>query len=208
MSQIHVVDHPLVKHHLTVLRNEASDCFQFRYALHQLTRFVAVEASKDLQVKEVLVKTPIQMTSGHEVNGRIGLVPILRAGVAMVEPVLELIPNSEVWHLGMYRDEKTAKPVWYYSKLIPGRPVDFAFILDPMLATGGSAVSACKCLLDWGVSQIRMLSIISAPEGISRLTEEIPHLSIYTCAVDEGLNENNFIVPGLGDAGDRVFNTL
>lgn len=190
-----------------MLRDERTDCFQFRHALRQLTGFVAVHASNDLPLREVVVTTPLKKMTGYQISGRVGLVPILRAGIGMVEPVLELIPHSEVWHLGMYRDEETSKPVWYYSKLVPGKPVDAALILDPMLATGGSALLACRSLLDWGVTNIRMLSIIAAPEGIENLTCEFPELAIYTCVIDECLNESNFIVPGLGDAGDRMFNT-
>ncbi len=126
----------------------------------------------------------------------------------MVEPMLDLIPTSEVWHLGLYRDEETAKPVSYYSKLPESSPVEVAFVLDPMLATGGSAALACETLLNWGVSNIKMLSIISAPEGIDRMTTEFPQIELHTCVIDERLNEDAFIVPGLGDAGDRIFNTI
>ena len=202
-----VIEHPLVKHHLTTLRNKDSTCFQFRHALRQLTGFVAVEASRDINLKKIDVLTPIQVATGYQIAERIGLVPILRAGVGMVEPVLELIPTAEVWHLGLYRDEQSAQPVRYYDKLAEGKSVDAALVLDPMLATGGSACMACQSLSNWGVQEIRMLSIIAAPEGIRRMNSEFPEIPIYTCVVDERLNENNFIVPGLGDAGDRLFNT-
>ena len=135
------------------------------------------------------------------------MIPILRAGVGMVEAMLEMIPTCEVWHLGLYRDEQTAEPVGYYNKLPSDSPVDVAFVLDPMLATGGSAVMACNALAEWGVPKIKMLSIISAPEGIQRLQHECPHVEIHTCKIDERLNDKKFIVPGLGDAGDRIFNT-
>ena len=125
----------------------------------------------------------------------------------MVEPMLDLIPTSEVWHLGMYRDEATAKPVHYYSKLPPNRPVEVAFVLDPMLATGGSALMAINAIKEWGVTEIKMLSIIASPEGIERMQKERPEVQVHTCVIDERLNEDHFIVPGLGDAGDRIFNT-
>jgi len=203
-----VIDHPLVKHHLTTLRDKRSTCFQFRHSLRQLSGFVVVEASRDIELSEQPVTTPIRETIGHRIAMRVGLIPILRAGLGMVEPVLELIPTAEVWHLGLYRDEVSAQPVRYYDKLVAGNSVDTALVLDPMLATGGSACAACQSLSDWGVRDIRMLSIIAAPEGIQRLNSEFPSVPIYTCVTDQCLDHQNFIVPGLGDAGDRLFNTI
>jgi uracil phosphoribosyltransferase len=168
---------------------------------------LAYAATSELKTTDLPIETPLQKMIGQKLLHRIGLVPILRAGISMVEPMLDLIPGSEVWHLGFYRDEETAQPVHYYSKLPPSSPVDVAFILDPMLATGGSAAMACQTMKDWGVGVIKMLSIIAAPEGIERLVAEFPDTEIHTCVVDERLNENKFIVPGLGDAGDRIFNT-
>jgi uracil phosphoribosyltransferase len=168
---------------------------------------LAYAATSELKTTDLPIETPLQKMIGQKLLHRIGLVPILRAGISMVEPMLDLIPGSEVWHLGFYRDEETAQPVHYYSKLPPSSPVDVAFILDPMLATGGSAAMACQTMKDWGVGVIKMLSIIAAPEGIERLVAEFPDIEIHTCVVDERLNENKFIVPGLGDAGDRIFNT-
>lgn len=208
MTNANLLKHPLISHHLTAMRDRQTQPFQFRHALRQLTGFVAVHATDDLALAETSVETPIRETVGHTVSQRIGLVPILRAGIGMVEPVLELLPMAEVWHIGLYRDEDTATPVSYYNKLIPGRSVDLALVLDPMLATGGSACLACNALREWGVSKIKMLSIISAPEGIQQVNSEFPDVEVYTCAIDEELNENSFIVPGLGDAGDRVFNTF
>lgn len=202
------ITHPLVKHHLSILRNKDTSNQQFRHSLRQLTGFVAVEATNELELEQYSVETPVQTTTGSRIAQRVGLVPILRAGIGMVEPVLELLPIAEVWHIGLYRDEETASPVSYYNKLIDGRAVDMAFVLDPMLATGGSACLACQALTDWGVKEIKMLSIIAAPEGIEHLGKEFPQVSVYTCAIDEMLNENKFIVPGLGDAGDRIFNTF
>lgn len=168
---------------------------------------LAYSATAELNTTECPIETPVQKMVGRQLLHRIGLVPILRAGISMVEPMLDLIPGSEVWHLGFYRDEETAMPVHYYSKLPADSPVDVAFILDPMLATGGSAAMACQTMLDWGVQKIKMLSIIAAPEGIERMQREFPTIDIHTCVIDERLNENKFIVPGLGDAGDRIFNT-
>ena len=139
---------------------------------------------------------------------RIGLIPILRAGLGMVDPILALIPIAEVWHLGLYRDETTARPVKYYSKLPPGRPVDVALIVDPMLATGGSAISAMETLTEWGVKTIKLLSLIAAPEGLEEVSEAFPSSQVFVCAIDEKLNDQKFIIPGLGDAGDRMFNTI
>jgi uracil phosphoribosyltransferase len=145
---------------------------------------------------------------GHELAARIAIVPILRAGLGLVEPILEMLPDAEVWHLGLYRDEKTALPVEYYCKLPKGDPCDVGFVLDPMLATGGSLVSAIEALLRWGCQDIRVLSVLAARAGLERLQREYPQVKVYVCAIDPELNEHNFIVPGLGDAGDRIFNTV
>lgn len=207
MPEPKIIQHPLVDCHLTVLRNKTTPPPMFRQSVNRLAMLLAYSATAGLQTIEVSVETPMQTTVGRQLQQRIGLVPILRAGIGMVEPLLDLIPNSEVWHLGFYRDEATAQPVHYYSKLPPRFPVDVAFVLDPMLATGGSAEMACQSLTEWGVPAIKMLSIISTPEGIARLQSEFPNVEIHTCVIDAGLNDNKFIVPGLGDAGDRIFNT-
>ncbi len=207
MNQVTVLDHPLVAHHLTVLRDRATGPSLFRTTVDRLAALLAVEATRDLELTDQPIETPMQKMVGRTLLHRIGMVPILRAGVGMVDAMLRMIPTAEVWHLGLYRDEATSMPVRYYDKLPPGDPVDVAFVLDPMLATGGSAMAACQTLKEWGVPVVRMLSIISAPEGIRRLAEGFPDVTILTCAIDRGLNERNFIVPGLGDAGDRYFNT-
>ena len=207
MSDVHTLRHPLVDCHLTTLRDKTTSPPEFRRSVKRLSQLLAYAATEKLDTTESQIETPIQKMIGKRLLQRIGLVPILRAGIAMVEPMLDLIPGSEVWHLGFYRDEETALPVQYYSKLPPDSPVDIAFILDPMLATGGSAGMACQAMLDWGVKEIKMLSIIAAPEGIKILQDDFPNLSIHTCVVDERLNDQKFIVPGLGDAGDRIFNT-
>ena len=202
------IDHPLIKHHLAILRSQHTGPAEFRVLVQRLASLLVYEATKDLLLQPIEVQTPLTMAPGHELDQRVGLVPILRAGLGMVDPVLNLVPSAEVWHLGLYRDEQTAKPVEYYSKLPPGRPVDVALILDPMLATGGSASLAGDTLQRWGVQHIKLLALIAAPEGIKEFRHRCPNAQIYVCAVDECLNDRKFIVPGLGDAGDRIFNTL
>ncbi|MCA9151232.1 MAG: uracil phosphoribosyltransferase, partial [Planctomycetales bacterium] len=173
----------------------------------QLAVLLAYEATQDLQLKPSTVTTPLATMQGAALAERVGIVPILRAGLGMVDPVVDLIPEAEVWHLGLYRDEDTAEPVEYYSKLPPNRPVDVALVLDPMLATGGSAIAAIDVLKRWGVARCKLLSIIAAQPGIDRVTSQFPDAQIYVCAIDPELNDRKFIVPGLGDAGDRIFNT-
>ena len=203
-----VVDHALALHHLTIVRDQETSSSQFRHSLSQLSTFVAIEATARLKLDTCQVQTPIVETTGNRISYRLGLVPILRAGVIMVDPVLNLIPDAEVWHLGLYRDEATAQPVPYYNKLPEGSPVDVALVLDPMLATGGSACLALQSMQDWGVKQTIMVSVIASPEGVQRVNDEFPNTQVFACAVDEKLNEQKYIVPGLGDAGDRVFNTV
>jgi uracil phosphoribosyltransferase len=199
--------HPLVEHHMARLRSESTHPEEFRSLIRRLATLLAYEATKDLPLHSIDVQTPMAQTLGKELKGRIGLVPILRAGLGMVDPVLDLIPSAEVWHLGLYRDEKTAEPVEYYSKLPPSHPVDVAMILDPMLATGGSAVAALATLREWGVKQVKLLSVIASRDGIDEVELQFADTQIYVCSIDPMLDENKFIVPGLGDAGDRTFNT-
>ena len=202
------VQHPLVKHHVTRLRNKDTRPSEFRNLVRRLSALMAYEATKDLLVKPHAVETPLTDAEGSQVIGRIGLVPILRAGLGMVDPVLDLLPMAEVWHLGLYRDEDTAQPVHYYDKLPAKRPVDVALIVDPMLATGGSVAAALMTLRDWGVPQVKVLSLIAAQEGVDMVAAEFPEAQIYVCQIDPDLNDRKFIVPGLGDAGDRIFNTV
>ncbi len=204
---VQVVDHPLVNHHLAELRNKETPSPIFRRIVHRLATLLAYEATKNLTTAEQCVQTPLCETTGRRLDQRLALVPILRAGLGMVDPILELIPEAEVWHLGLYRDEATAQPVEYYNKLPTDHVDDLAMILDPMLATGGSASSACAALSKWGVPNQKLLSIIAAPEGIEALQNDFPDLEIYVCSIDERLNDQKFIVPGLGDAGDRIFHT-
>lgn len=208
VSTVHQVQHPLVDHHLARLRHVGTDSDGFRRTLRQLTSLLAFEATRDLAVRDHSLTTPLQPTTGRVVRDRVGLVPILRAGLGMVEPVLGLLPEAEVWHLGLYRDERTATPVEYYRKLPDADPVDLALVLDPMLATGGSATAALETLTHWGVPRLKLLAIIAAEEGIRVVQQSYPQVPIHVCAVDPELNADKFIVPGLGDAGDRLFNTV
>jgi uracil phosphoribosyltransferase len=201
------VDHPLVRHHLTRLRDERTDPAEFRTLVRRLSTLLAYEATKDLGDEPHAVRTPNCEMIGRKLSERIGLVPILRAGLGMVDPVLDLIPTAEVWHLGVYRDEATAKPIEYYSKIPATRPVDVALVVDPMLATGGSAVAALTTLKAWGVPNLKLLSIIASREGIRTIEDQFPHAQVYVCAIDPELNDRKFIIPGLGDAGDRIFHT-
>jgi uracil phosphoribosyltransferase len=207
MSGIFEVQHPLIANHLARLRDVSTPPPEFRLLVQRLAVLVAYEATKDLELAPAHVQTPLAVTGGHVLDQRIGLIPILRAGLGMVDPVLNLIPGAEVWHLGVYRDEKTATPVEYYSRIQGTSPVDVALVLDPMLATGGSAVSALATLKEWGVPQVKLLALIAAREGIDEVFSQFPDTQIYVCAIDPELNDKKYIVPGLGDAGDRIFNT-
>ena len=175
--------------------------------MRHLATLLAYEATQDLATAPTEVATPLAQADGERLAVRIGLVPILRAGLGMVDPVLDLIPSAEVWHLGLYRDEATAEPVEYYSKLPPSRPVDVALVVDPMLATGGSMLAALDTLKQWGVRQLKLLSILASQDGIAAVQAKFPEAQIYVCKIDPVLNEEKYIVPGLGDAGDRIFNT-
>ncbi len=206
MENVTALDHPLVDHHLSVLRDATTPPETFRAALERLTFLLTYEATKDLPTTDVAVQTPVGPAQCKRVAARIGLVPILRAGLGMVDPVLTMLPGAEVWHLGFYRDEATLQPVEYYQKLPRGKAVDLALVVDPMLATGGSAVAAIDTLGRWGVSRVKLLAMIAAPEGLAMVHRRHPHTQVYVCGVDEKLNDKGYIVPGLGDAGDRVFN--
>ena len=204
---VNEIKHPLIRHHLSRLRDLRTPPATFRHLIHRLAVLLVYEATKDLDVDEEVVETPLASTTGYRLKGRIGLVPILRAGLGMVDPVLNLLPEAEVWHLGFYRDEETLEPVEYYKKFPSTDPVDLALILDPMLATGGSAIAALKAVKKWGVNEVKLLVVIAAPEGIQNVEKHFPDTQIYVCAIDDGLDDNAYIVPGLGDAGDRIFNT-
>lgn len=206
-NNVHELKHPLVEHHLTSLRDQSTPSEFFRNQVRRLTSLLTYEATSSLPLCERTIRTPLEETTGHVLKQRIGLVPILRAGLGMVEPVLDLIPEAEVWHLGFYRDEATLKPVEYYQKLPEQSPVDLALILDPMLATGGSANAAVQAIQSWGVPHISLLALIAAPEGIHAVQQATPDIEIYVGSIDQHLNDRAYIVPGLGDAGDRIFNT-
>jgi len=206
MKNVYEIKHPLVQHHLAFLRNKTTPSALFRQHIRSLTTLLAYEATQDLDTRVVDVETPLEKTEGRQLSGRIALVPILRAGLGMVGSVVDLVPEIEVWHLGFYRDEKTLKPVEYYKKLPPGKPTDVAMVVDPMLATGGSCIAAVAAMQNWGVQHTKLLAILAAPEGIKRIHDTYPETQVYVCAIDSHLNENAYIVPGLGDAGDRIFN--
>ena len=204
----HEVTHPLIQHHLSRLRDRDTPASRFRASLGRLAVLLAYEATKDLTLAPRTVITPLTETTCHQLTQRIALVPILRAGLGMVDPILNLIPEAEVWHLGLYRDEATAEPVEYYSKIAGDRPFDTALVLDPMLATGGSATAALETVQEHQVPHMKLLSIIASRDGIQEVESRFPGTQIFVCAIDPILNEQKFIVPGLGDAGDRSFNTV
>ncbi|WP_448591773.1 uracil phosphoribosyltransferase [Thermoflexus hugenholtzii] len=207
MDQVRIIRHPVVQHKLTELRDLQTPPPRFRELLREITPLLLYEATWDLEVEEVPVRTPMGEGRGQRLRGAVGLVPILRAGLGMVEGALQVFPEAQVWHLGLYRDERTLQPVAYYNRL-PAQPtVTWCFILDPMLATGGSAVAAVDMVKRWGVPHIVFVGLIAAPEGLERFTGAHPDVPVYVAAVDSHLNPHGFIVPGLGDAGDRQFGT-
>jgi uracil phosphoribosyltransferase len=199
--------HPLVRHKVTLLRSVATPPKVFRELVRELAMLLCYEATRDLDLVPEPVTTPMGQAHGARLRERIGLVPVLRAGLGMVEGALEMIPTAQVWHIGLYRDERTLRPVTYYSKLPDEASVQLSLVLDPMLATGGSATATVDILKRWGSPRIRYLGLIAAPEGVRRLSGAHPDVDIHVAAVDERLNEIGYIVPGLGDAGDRQFGT-
>lgn len=207
MHNVYESQHPLVRHKLTVLRQTDTGVRRFRELVWELTTLLAYEALADLKVNEKLVATPLDQAAGFALVERVALVPILRAGLGMVDPIWNLLPEAQIGHIGLYRNEDTLQPVEYYSKLPPTSQVDVCLVLDPMLATGGSAVAACNILKRWGVQHIKYLGLIAAPEGIAHLHQIHPDVDIHVATVDCCLNDRGYIVPGLGDAGDRLFGT-
>jgi len=207
MAQVHVSTHPLVQHKLTLLRKKDTDSKRFRELVKELAILLAYEATADLEVDPYVVETPLETAKGFRLKGNIGLVPILRAGLGLVDGVWEMMPSAEVWHIGLFRDERTLRPVEYYNKLPVHPTVDVCLVLDPMLATGGSAIATVDILKRWGANRIKFMGLIAAPEGIKAFTEAHPDVPVYVAAVDDHLNERGYIVPGLGDAGDRQFGT-
>jgi len=204
---LHVSQHPAVLHKLAILRDERVEPKKFREIVRELSWLLGYEALADVRVRPITVRTPLEETEAHELGDRIGLVPILRAGLGMVDAMLELMPTAQVWHLGLFRDERTLRPVEYYNKLPDSATVDLCLILDPMLATGGSASAAIEVLKRWGAVRIKLVNLIAAPEGVEAVTSAHPDVHIHCAALDRGLNELGYIMPGLGDAGDRQFGT-
>lgn len=207
MPNVFPSSHPLVAHKLSKLRQKGTEPKKFRELIREIAALLTYEATQDLETVAVDVDTPLATAHGRALSEKIGLVPILRAGLGMVEGVWELMPSAEVWHIGLYRDERTLKPVQYYNKLPVEPRVSVCLILDPMLATGGSAAATVDLLKDWGVKKIKFVGIIGAPEGIALLQSRHPEVPIHLGAIDERLNDHGYILPGLGDAGDRQFGT-
>jgi uracil phosphoribosyltransferase len=203
-----VVDHPLVQHKLTLLRDRATTTRDFRWLMGELAAFLCYEATRDLELEEIEVETPLERVRGAQVSGKkLGVVAVLRAGLGMLDAVLDLVPVARVGFVGLYRDEQTLEPVEYYSKLPGDLDVRDVLVLDPMLATGGSASAALRLCKERGARSIRLLSVVAAPAGIDRVSADHPDVTIYTAAVDRELNADGFVLPGLGDAGDRLFGT-
>jgi len=209
-TTLHVSQHPAVLHKLAILRDEKTEPKKFREVVRELSWLLGYEALADARVQPREVVTPIETMEGRELGERIGLIPILRAGLGMVDAMLELMPTAEVWHLGLFRDERTLRPVEYYNKLPDSANVDLCLILDPMLATGGSATAAIEVLKRWGAVtpvRIKLINLIAAPEGVEAVSQAHPDVEIHCAALDRELNDKGYIMPGLGDAGDRQFGT-
>ena len=203
-----VMDHPLIAHKISYIRQENIGTKEFREVIGEIVQLMCYEATRDLKTEEVKIKTPLAETTGQVLAGKkLAIVPILRAGLGMVDGMLSLIPAAKVGHIGLYRDPQTLKPVEYYCKLPDDCGEREVFVVDPMLATGGSSAAAIQMLKDKGVKNIRFLCIIAAPEGLRHMQEEHPDIDIYIGALDERLNDHGYIIPGLGDAGDRIFGT-
>ncbi len=207
-GKVIVMEHPLIAHKITYIRQETVGTKEFREMIGEIAQLMCYEATRDLELQDVRIKTPITEMTGKELAGKkLAIVPILRAGVGMVDGMLSLIPAAKVGHIGLYRDPETLEPVEYYCKLPADCSERQVFVVDPMLATGGSSAAAIRMLKEKGVKNIRFLCIIAAPEGVKRMREEHPDVDIYIGALDEKLNDHGYIVPGLGDAGDRIFGT-
>lgn len=206
-QNVYISHHPLIEHKLSILRNKRTEPKKFRELIREISILLAYEATADLGLLAVDVDTPMGVAHCRELTETIGLVPVLRAGLGMVEGIWDMMPGSEVWHIGLFRDERTLRPVQYYNKLPVAPTVQVCLILDPMLATGGTAAATVDILKKWGAQRIKYVGIIGAPEGVAKLREAHPDVPIYLAALDERLNEIGYIVPGLGDAGDRQFGT-
>ena len=208
MSKVHVLDHPLIQHKVTMMRMVETNTKDFRELANEISLLMAYEVTRDLPLKDVEIETPICKTVAKTISGRsIGVVPILRAGLGMVDGILTLVPNAKVGHIGLYRDPETHLPVEYYCKLPVDAEERTIIVVDPMLATGGSAVAAIQFLKDRGCKDIKLMNLIAAPEGVKAVTDAHPDVDVYIASLDEKLNDHAYIVPGLGDAGDRLFGT-
>ena len=207
-SRLHVVDHPLVQHKLSILRDKNTSTKDFRELVTELAIFEGYEALRDLPLEDVEIETPLEKMVAHKIAGKkIAIIPILRAGLGMVDGILSLVPSARVGHVGMYRDEETHEPVQYYCKFPPAIEERTCLIVDPMLATGGSLIEAIKLLRKAGVKDIRALTLVSCPEGVKAVLDSDPDVRLFTCTIDRELNDHAYILPGLGDAGDRVYGT-
>ena len=208
MSKVCVFDHPLILHKLSILREKSTSVKEFRELISEIAMLMCYEATRDLPLEEVEIETPVATAKVKRLAGKkLAVVPILRAGLGMVDGMVSMIPNAKVGHVGLFRDPETLEPVKYYYKMPPDIQERDVIVVDPMLATGGSASAAIQFLKDDGVKHIKLMSIIGAPEGIARMQEDHPDVDIYVAGLDERLNEHGYIVPGLGDAGDRIFGT-
>ena len=208
MNNVCVFDHPLIQHKLSILRDKNTSVKEFRELVSEIAMLMCYEATRDLPLEEIEVETPIAVAKARRISGKkLAVVPILRAGLGMVDGMVSLIPNAKVGHIGLFRDPETKEPVQYYFKMPPDIAERDVIVVDPMLATGGSASAAISFIKETGVSRIKLMCIIGAPEGVERMQQDHPDVPIYIAALDEKLNENAYIVPGLGDAGDRIFGT-
>ncbi len=208
MSTLHIVDHPLVQHKLTIMRKTCTSSKDFRQLLNEISTLMGYEVTRHLPTEDIHITTPIGPTVAKQIAGKkLAIVPILRAGLGMVDGLLSLVPGARVGHIGLYRDPETHLPVEYYCKLPPKIDRRLVIVVDPMLATGGSASDAIKMLKEKGCADIRLMCLVAAPEGVAKVQADHPDVDIYTASLDEGLNEHKYIVPGLGDAGDRLFGT-
>ena len=208
MSQVHVIDHPMVQHKLTIMRDKETGSKDFRQLLEEISLLMGYEITRNIPLEDIEIETPICKMTAKKVSGRkLAIVPILRAGMGMVEGLHTLVPVAKVGHIGLYRNEKTHEPVVYYCKLPEDIQNRMVIVTDPMLATGGSASDALQMLKDRGCTNIRLMCLVAAPEGIARVQKEHPDVDIYVAAIDDHLNSDAYIVPGLGDAGDRIFGT-
>lgn len=208
MSNVHVLDHPLIQHKLTYIRDKNTGTKEFRELVDEVAMLMAFEITRDLPLEEISIETPVRDAKAKVLSGKkIGLIPILRAGLGMVDGMLKLLPAARVGHVGLYRDPATLQPIEYYIKLPSDISERELIVIDPMLATGGSANDAIHSLKKRGAKKIRLMCLVAAPEGVEVIQQNHPDVDIYLCAIDEGLNEKSYIVPGLGDAGDRLFGT-